>query len=264
MSLRLKLSTDVKPPKSAVFCRSTLLVLRSQPWSPPQVSSLNGLGGLALIEGDRPAAIKAYREALGVVEENEAKDGIRTDPLQKLHTLHNLAQALGYRPNPFSVSLLGVKDVGNQGSDEKKPEGVKNGFARRESSVSGNQVSANLVKGEDEQLTGSSNQEDGKGKRKIENGMETEMESDGTKRKKRRISLADQDEIVVEPGGGSQEVKLPLDVPRTLRDDKLLDKAEEIRGRYVAAFQAKLAAAEKEYQKVHAEVGDRDTGSPRM
>ena len=31
--------------------------------------------------------------------------------------------------------------------------------------------------------------------------------------------------------------------------------------RYVAAFQAKLAAAEKEYEKVHAEVGDRDTDS---
>ncbi|GAQ81004.1 hypothetical protein KFL_000680200 [Klebsormidium nitens] len=193
------------------------------------VSSLNGLGGLALIEGDRPAAIKAYREALGVVEENEVKDGIRTDPLQKLHTLHNLAQALGYRPNPFSVALLGGENTGNEGSDQEKTEG-----ARRK------------------ELVGPSGEEDRKGKRKIEDGTETE--SNGTERKKRRISSVDQDEIVVEGGGGCQEVKLPPDVPRTLRDDKLLDEAEEIRGRYVAAFQAKLAAADKEYQKVHTEV----------
>jgi E3 ubiquitin-protein ligase SHPRH len=52
--------------------------------------ALNGLAGLAIIEDDIPLAVSIYREVLSYTEEN-ARD-VRVDPLQKLHTLHNLAE----------------------------------------------------------------------------------------------------------------------------------------------------------------------------
>ncbi|KAG0565163.1 hypothetical protein KC19_8G169500 [Ceratodon purpureus] len=54
--------------------------------------ALNGLAGLAIIENDIPLAVSIYREVLSYTEEN-AQD-VRVDPLQKLHTLHNLAEVL--------------------------------------------------------------------------------------------------------------------------------------------------------------------------
>lgn len=54
--------------------------------------ALNGLAALAIIEGDIPLAVQIYREVLSHTEEN-AQD-VRVDPLQKLHTLHNLAEVI--------------------------------------------------------------------------------------------------------------------------------------------------------------------------
>lgn len=56
------------------------------------LASLNGLAGLLLLQGHVSEAVRAYREALKLVEEN--KIYIRADKLQQLHTLHNLAAVL--------------------------------------------------------------------------------------------------------------------------------------------------------------------------
>lgn len=55
--------------------------------------ALNGLAALAIIENNIPLAVQIYREVLSYSEEN-AQD-VRVDPLQKLHTLHNLAEVCG-------------------------------------------------------------------------------------------------------------------------------------------------------------------------
>lgn len=54
------------------------------------IGALNGLAALAIIEKDTTLAVSIYREALACTEENA--NLIRVDPLQKLHTLHNLAE----------------------------------------------------------------------------------------------------------------------------------------------------------------------------
>ncbi|MCO5578792.1 hypothetical protein L7F22_032638 [Adiantum nelumboides] len=56
------------------------------------VGALNGLAALKMLESDPPSAVSLYREAISVIEENgEVFD---VDPLQKLHLLHNLQEAL--------------------------------------------------------------------------------------------------------------------------------------------------------------------------
>jgi E3 ubiquitin-protein ligase SHPRH len=56
------------------------------------LASLNGLAGLLLLQGHVGEAVRAYREAIKLVEENRIY--IRADKLQQLHTLHNLAAVL--------------------------------------------------------------------------------------------------------------------------------------------------------------------------
>eukprot|EP00850_Spirogloea_muscicola_P012812 SM000084S23148 [mRNA] locus=s84:552074:559947:+ [translate_table: standard] len=57
------------------------------------VAALNGLAALAVTQRDRGGAAALYREALTIVEENASE--FRADPLQRLHTLHNLQEVLG-------------------------------------------------------------------------------------------------------------------------------------------------------------------------
>ena len=56
------------------------------------VSSLNGLAGLDIIEEKFENAVEKYREVLRVVDEYKGK--IKTDTLQKLHSVSNLAELL--------------------------------------------------------------------------------------------------------------------------------------------------------------------------
>ncbi|GIL90673.1 hypothetical protein Vretifemale_18375 [Volvox reticuliferus] len=56
------------------------------------MAAFNGLSALMIIQGDIAEAIATYRKALRVMEDN--KPDIDTDPLQRLHTLHNLDQML--------------------------------------------------------------------------------------------------------------------------------------------------------------------------
>ena len=56
------------------------------------VSSLNGLAGLDIIEQNFADAVEKYREVLRIVEEYKGK--IKTDTLQKLHSVSNLAELL--------------------------------------------------------------------------------------------------------------------------------------------------------------------------
>jgi E3 ubiquitin-protein ligase SHPRH len=57
------------------------------------VSSLNGLGALLQIQRMPVAAVAAYREAV-VAWETAKADGVRADPLLRLHTLVNLSELL--------------------------------------------------------------------------------------------------------------------------------------------------------------------------
>ncbi|PIA38536.1 hypothetical protein AQUCO_02700026v1 [Aquilegia coerulea] len=54
------------------------------------VSSLNGLAGIAMIEGDLPRAVSLYREALSLAEEHS--NDFKLDPLLNYHIHHNLAE----------------------------------------------------------------------------------------------------------------------------------------------------------------------------
>ena len=56
------------------------------------VSSLNGQAGIAVIEEDWAGAVEKYREVLTTAE--QYKDKIKTDTLQRLHTVTNLAEIL--------------------------------------------------------------------------------------------------------------------------------------------------------------------------
>ena len=56
------------------------------------VASLNGLAGLDIIDQKFSDAAEKYREVLRVVEEHKEK--IKTDTLQKLHSVTNLAELL--------------------------------------------------------------------------------------------------------------------------------------------------------------------------
>ncbi|KAK9844148.1 hypothetical protein WJX81_006007 [Elliptochloris bilobata] len=66
------------------------------------LAALNGLAGLMLLEGDPKLAVATYRQALAEGEANKAL--VRVDPLQRLHTLTNLAELLG----PDGGGKLGV------------------------------------------------------------------------------------------------------------------------------------------------------------
>jgi E3 ubiquitin-protein ligase SHPRH len=57
------------------------------------VSSLNGLGALLQIQRMPVDAVAAYREAAAAWEAAKA-DGVRADPLLRLHTLVNLSELL--------------------------------------------------------------------------------------------------------------------------------------------------------------------------
>lgn len=67
------------------------------------LASLNGLAGLLLLQGHVSEAVRAYREALKLVEEN--KIYIRADKLQQLHTLHNLAAVLAQDDSSIARTL---------------------------------------------------------------------------------------------------------------------------------------------------------------
>ena len=56
------------------------------------IAALNGLAGLDIIEDNYVEAVEKYREVLRIVEEYKGK--VKTDTLQKLHTVTNLAELL--------------------------------------------------------------------------------------------------------------------------------------------------------------------------
>lgn len=83
------------------------------------MAALNGLAGVVLLEGRHaPAAcadaVRLYRAAIAAMEAGR-REGIDTDPLQRLHTLHNLALLL--KPPPPSPSHVALTEAGG-GSDK--------------------------------------------------------------------------------------------------------------------------------------------------
>ncbi|KAI8791402.1 E3 ubiquitin-protein ligase SHPRH [Biomphalaria glabrata] len=67
------------------------------------VGSINGLAGLAILKGKLDVAVSKYRDVLRSVEEH--KDQFRTDDLQQLHAMHNLAEVLDKKPEGVSPTL---------------------------------------------------------------------------------------------------------------------------------------------------------------
>ncbi|KAH9494650.1 hypothetical protein Btru_020414 [Bulinus truncatus] len=67
------------------------------------VASLNGMAGLAIIQGKLDKAVDKYRDVLRSVEEH--KDQFRTDDLQQLHAMYNLAEMLEKKPEGVSPTL---------------------------------------------------------------------------------------------------------------------------------------------------------------
>ncbi|BFZ25061.1 hypothetical protein BsWGS_28100 [Bradybaena similaris] len=67
------------------------------------VFSLNGTAGLAILRGKIAEAVEKYRDVLRSVEEH--KNQFRTDDLQQLHAMHNLAEMLDKKPAGVSPTL---------------------------------------------------------------------------------------------------------------------------------------------------------------
>ncbi|XP_005088907.1 E3 ubiquitin-protein ligase SHPRH [Aplysia californica] len=67
------------------------------------VASLNGLAGLAILRGKLLDAVDKYREVLRSVEEH--KERFRTDDLQQLHAMHNLAWVLDSKPEGLAPTM---------------------------------------------------------------------------------------------------------------------------------------------------------------
>lgn len=55
------------------------------------IASMNGLAGVHIIKEEWPEAVEMYRDVLRSIQEHA---GIKTDSLQQLHVLHNLAEIL--------------------------------------------------------------------------------------------------------------------------------------------------------------------------
>ncbi|KAJ7548808.1 hypothetical protein O6H91_07G028200 [Diphasiastrum complanatum] len=91
------------------------------------VGALNGLAALAIIESNFLQAVSVYREVLASTHQNE--DKFRVDPLQKLHTLHNLADVLGLLQD-VPVPGTDLCMDGNQPIDKHIVESAKSSIPR--------------------------------------------------------------------------------------------------------------------------------------
>ncbi|XP_059166232.1 E3 ubiquitin-protein ligase SHPRH-like [Physella acuta] len=67
------------------------------------VASLNGKAGLLILRGKLAEAVEKYRDVLRSVEEH--KDQFRTDDLQQLHAMYNLAEILDKKPDNVAPTL---------------------------------------------------------------------------------------------------------------------------------------------------------------
>ena len=142
-----------------------------------------------MLEQDDTSAVKTYREALTLMEENSEEFDV--DPLQKLHVLHNLHEVLEILRNK-NTSESSAIDEGQKSSND-------------------------TVEGESGHLV-----------------ADPEM-------KKRRL------ENMFDTSGKSH-------VPRTLRDELLLQQCREISSKYMSSFDAKLAAARHDYKNAYKQV----------
>lgn len=77
------------------------------------VVALNGLAGIAIIEGDNTLAISLYKEASCLADEHHDDFGV--DPLLNLHINHNLAELL--RSSPEYLSKCPVMEKQNCDED---------------------------------------------------------------------------------------------------------------------------------------------------
>ncbi len=79
------------------------------------ISALNGLAGLALLKNSAAFAVERYREALKEVEKAQS-EGVKTDSLLQMHTLHNLDDVLKNYQSYVDTSNPGIENAGSGNS----------------------------------------------------------------------------------------------------------------------------------------------------
>ena len=90
---------------------------------------LNGLASIFQLEKKRKDAVGAYREAMQRFGTHDTKYGIKTDTLQKLHTLHNLSLLLSE-----DNSGLGIAPTLRDSNLAKEAEDLKRDYLKNTSS----------------------------------------------------------------------------------------------------------------------------------
>lgn len=178
------------------------------------IGALNGLAALAAIESDIPLAVSIYREALAQTEENAGE--IDVDLLQKLHTLHNLADVLGLTSSHDNSreKMTAANGAGDEAQLAPAEEGE--GTERTDAGAANSEGSAVLT---------------------------SAPEDSGTVR-----------HVIELPRRDAVGTLFGLKIPRTLRDDVLVKQSQEIKSKYMASFHAKLASGVAEFESANLQV----------
>ncbi|GMH27024.1 hypothetical protein Nepgr_028867 [Nepenthes gracilis] len=181
------------------------------------VSSLNGLAGIAMIQGEPSRAASLYKEALTFSEEHG--DDFRLDPLLNLHIHHNLAEILtsaSSKSQELSCPGLSCGTPEEKLSAECGYEEYDQHIAKKSKVIK--EVSSNF-----------------------------NMTADSTEKP---CELESQPSV-----NGGKERNAETDVPyRSYRDGSLVKTCIHIKQKYLSMFYSKLSIAQQEFQKSYMQV----------
>lgn len=183
------------------------------------VSSLNGLAGIAIIQGELSRAASLYKEALALADEH-SKD-FRVDPLLNLHIHHNLAEVL--------------KSALNNSQQEPLYGGLFGGSPEEKScQTSGvNEDGGHIVK-----------------KRKVTN--EDSMEMAGNTDKQSELFC----DHTVNGLKGGQDCNTGTHEPDVSSAESLINVCDSIKQKYLSVFYSRLSQSQQEFQKSYMQVSD--------
>ncbi|CAM6114787.1 unnamed protein product [Calypogeia fissa] len=204
------------------------------------IGALNGLAALAAIDSNIPLAVSVYREALALTEENAAD--IDVDPLQKLHTLHNLADVLGLS----SSDTCKEETLVNGGRDALKLTDAE--VANSDGPPLSDGVSVLTSATEDHDTVGREN-----GKVSEPDRLTNIPVDDANSRTATGLSSSGVNGL---PHSVAAVRLLGSKIPRTLRDDVLIKQCQEIRSKYMGSFHAKLAVALADFENANLQVSE--------